>query len=194
MNVHFIGSKGNIKQEIEYYRRIVKHIKGLGHSFVRDWVEETYNQVSTGPAEDIELGSFDWSKVDTDDSAAISRADLIIVEATKKSFFVGYRMAQAVQQKKPTLILYRENSFPGAAHLSKNSDFMYAAEYNDSNLEKVIDKFVEENTISVKDMRFNFFIDRSIYNYLRWASQKTGKTKAEILRSLVQQEIDRRES
>ena len=42
-------------------------------------------------------------------------------------------------------------------------------------------------------MRFNFFIDRKIYNYLRWASFKTGKTKAEILRDLVENEIEKQE-
>ncbi len=191
MNIHLIGSKGNIEQEIDYYRKIVKCVKSLGHSFVRDWVEETYEDTQKGK---LVEDSFDWSKVDTDDAAAISRADLIIVEATKKSFFVGYRMAQAVQQKKPILILYRDNSFPGASNLSRDSDFMYAREYTDQTLEKIISKFIEDNTIGVKDMRFNFFIDRPIYNYLRWAALRTGKTKAEILRNLVQQEIDRRDS
>ncbi len=191
MNIHLIGSKGNIEQEIDYYRKIVKYIKGQGHTFVRDWVEETYQDALNGKV--VEQESFDWAKVDTDDAAAISRADLIIVEATKKSFFVGYRMAQAVQQKKPILILYRDNSFPGASDLSRGSDFMYAAEYNDQNYEKIISKFIEDNTISVKDMRFNFFIDRPIYNYLRWAALRTGKTKAEILRELVQREIDNKD-
>ena len=42
-------------------------------------------------------------------------------------------------------------------------------------------------------MRFNFFIDRPIYNYLRWAALKTNKTKAEILRELVQREIENKD-
>jgi predicted DNA-binding protein len=55
-------------------------------------------------------------------------------------------------------------------------------------VEKIL-PFLEDNNISTKDMRFNFFIDRPIYNYLRWAALRTGKTKAEILRELVQREI-----
>lgn len=187
MIVHFIGSKGNIDQEIGHYRRIVDYLKSKGHTLVRDWIEETHEAKS----KQIEQIA-DWSKIDAEDAASISRADIVIVEATKKSFFVGYRMAQAVQQKKPTLILYRDNSFPGAVDLSNSANIIFASEYNKDTLEKILDKFLEENTINVKDMRFNFFIDRSIYNYLRWAALKTGKTKAEILRELVKTEIDKK--
>lgn len=188
MIVHFIGSKGNIEFEIEHYRHIVSYLKSKGHSLVRDWVEEAYDAKSG----DEQL-PINWSKIDNDDAAAISRADLVIVEATKKSFFVGYRMAQAVQQKKPTLLLYRDDSFPGAVDLSNSANFIVAAEYDEKNIEQILDKFIEENTINVKDMRFNFFIDRQIYNYLRWAAFRTGKTKAEVLRELVKNEIDKKE-
>ena len=57
----------------------------------------------------------------------------------------------------------------------------------------MVEKFLNENDIQSKDMRFNFFIDRKIYNYLRWAAFKTGKTKAEILRDLVQNEIEKQD-
>jgi len=153
----------------------------------QDWVEDTYSMTLD---KELDQSAIDWSKIDTDDSAAISKADIVIVEATKKGFFVGYKMAQAIQQKKPTLIIFRDNSFPNATKLSKSVDFIQAEEYNEDTLAGVLDKFIEENTISTRDMRFNFFINRSIYNYLRWAAFKTGKTKAEILRELVQREIE----
>jgi hypothetical protein len=64
-------------------------------------------------------------------------------------------------------------------------------EYTEDEIEKVVSKFLKDNDIETKDMRFNFFIDRHIYNYLRWAALRTGKTKAEILRNLVQKELDK---
>jgi hypothetical protein len=194
MNVHFIGSRSNIESEVEYYRSIVEYLKSKGHTLISDWVEDTYKYVKDTGDRSMDQGSFDWKKVDTDDAAAIARADVVIVEATKKSFFMGYRMAQAIQQKKPTLIMYRDNSFPGAADLGNAANLVYAVEYTKDNIEKVLGKFIEENTINTKDMRFNFFIDRPIYNYLRWAAFKTGRTKAEVLRELVQREIKNRDS
>ena len=59
-------------------------------------------------------------------------------------------------------------------------------EYNNDNLEDIIRQFLTDNDVKAKDLRFNFFLDRQIYNYLRWASLKTGKAKAKILRELVQ--------
>lgn len=189
MIVHFIGSKSGIQREINYYRKIADFIKSKGHSLAYDWVEETYKSLGSESQDEL----YDWAKVDSSNTAGIAHADLVIVEATQKSFFVGYRTAQAIQQKKPTLIMYREDAFPGAKDLSKAGSFVSASEYDDASLEKVLDKFIIENTIDTKDMRFNFFIDRGIYNYLRWAAFKTGKTKAEILRNLVQKEINKKE-
>lgn len=55
----------------------------------------------------------------------------------------------------------------------------------------IVKEFLEENVIDTKDLRFNFFLDRPTYNYLRWMSSKTGKTKAEIVRSLLQKEMNK---
>jgi len=38
-------------------------------------------------------------------------------------------------------------------------------------------------------MRFNFFINSEIYNYLKYEAYVTGKNKSEILRELVLKEI-----
>jgi hypothetical protein len=172
MIIHFIGSKGNITQEIDYYQAIVDSIKQYGHTLAQDWVDVVYKAATK---------SNEWDK------------DLVIVESTKRSFFVGYGVAQAVHQKKPVLILVRDDSFPGIKYLSDASDIIYGAQYDLKTLDSVIGKFLEENTIETKDMRFNFFIDRAIYNYLRWAAFKTGKTKAEVLRELVQREIEKKD-
>ncbi len=184
MIVHFIASKGKIGQEIEHYRDILAAIKKLGHTLALDWVEETHSQ---GVVDEERVN---WTDIEQENTGAISKADVIIVEATQKTFFVGYRVAQAIQQKKPILILTRDNSFPGITGLSATSDLVTGAQYNKENLVAKLKKFFEDNDIPTKDMRFNFFIDRPIYNYLRWAAYKTGKTKAEILRDLVSKEID----
>jgi hypothetical protein len=190
MIIHFIGSKGNITQEIDYYQAIVDSIKQYGHTLAQDWVDVVYKAATKSNEWDKEIN---WRDIDKENTAAISKADLVIVESTKRSFFVGYGVAQAVHQKKPVLILVRDDSFPGIKYLSDASDIIYGAQYDLKTLDSVIGKFLEENTIETKDMRFNFFIDRAIYNYLRWAAFKTGKTKAEVLRELVQREIEKKD-
>ncbi len=193
MIIHFIAAKGSIVREIDNYREIVKYIKDSGHSLARDWVEDYYKFAKGSSAAEESETQVDWGKMDVENMAAISKADIIIAEATERSFFVGYQVAQAVNQKKPVLILARGQTFAGVHDLHVSSDFMKGKVYTPETLKQIIDAFISENTIENKDLRFNFFIDRKIYNYLRWASFKTGKTKAEILRDLVQHEIEQQD-
>jgi hypothetical protein len=132
-----------------------------------------------------------WRETHNSRVEALSRADIIIVEASTTSFSVGFFVAMAIQQKKPTLILMRDVRKAVGVLAGMNCDLMCLQEYNDDTLDDILEKFIAANVIESKDLRFNFFIDRKIYNYLRWSAQKTGKTKAEILRELVSKEIEK---
>lgn len=189
MKVHLVTSKPTLENDIEILRKMMSIIKSDGHTMARDWVENAFeaNQ-KTGHTAD------DWSHIYNESLGAIAQADVIIAEASYENFAIGYQVAVAVQQKKPILLLRRGSADQNAFATGIEDGWVKHEEYDEGNVDKIIKKFLEENDISTKDMRFNFFIDRPIYNYLRWASLKTGKTKAEILRELVQQEIDKKES
>lgn len=191
MIVHLITSKKSLGETLPYLRRIITAIHNKESSLARDWVEPAYVRYAR-QANDTKRPPVDWKAVQKDNLEAIAKADVIIAEATVPGFGVGYQVAYAVQLKKPVLIL---------RHIDANKDSFASGidnvnvqykEYDDETLEKVIGDFLDENDISTKDMRFNFFIDRPIYNYLRWSALKTGKTKAEILRELVQNEIEKK--
>jgi len=187
MLVHFIGSRTDIDQDIEYFRKIAKILKDKGCDLTRDWIEEAYEESKTGHIRE------DWKKITQINMEALARADIAIAEVSSKSFSSGFQIASAIQQKKPLLILTRENSLHDSFGSGISSEFVRFADYDDDSVEKIIEHFIAENTLNNKDLRFNFFIDRSIYNYLRWASFKTGKTKAEILRELVKKDIESKE-
>jgi hypothetical protein len=190
MIVHFTTSKQDIKVEYENIAKIAGVVKGLGHTFAREWWDDEYKRAQTGDA----VSELDWKKINEENMGALARADVVIIEATGKTFSVGFQLANAIQQKKPTLVLTKNNSLSGTFGSGISSDFVRFANYdNDEDIAKAIGDFLRDNTIDTKDMRFNFFINRPIYNYLRWASFKTGKTKAEILRELVEREIENRE-
>jgi len=187
INVHLIASKNNVLNDIETLRKISDIIGQEKHNVLGNWVETTYdlrvNQKATGDA-------LDWSSIYSENIENIAKADVIIAETSYDTFGVGYQIAVAVQQKKPILLLRHEEAKLDAFARGIIDSWVQRATYNNDTVEKVIKQFLEENDITTKDMRFNFFIDRQIYNYLRWSSQKTGKTKAEVLRELVVREID----
>lgn len=70
---------------------------------------------------------------------------------------------------------------------------MRTANYTLDDVPDIVADFINENNIDNKDLRFNFFIDRQIYNYLRWAAYQTGRNKSEILRELVLREIEKKD-
>jgi len=189
MKVHIVTSRITIEQDIEALREIVKLVKEMGHELAIEWIENAYvrqtGKISQKP---------DWKKIYRSNLEAIAQSDVIIAEASHENFGVGFQVAVAAEQKKPILLLRRndvdDNVF--ATGVEKDGWIVYKT-YDESTLHDIIRDFITHNDIASKDLRFNFFIDRKTYNYLRWASLKTGKSKAEILRDLVQREVERQE-
>jgi len=188
INVHIIASKSNILNNVDAIRSIMDTVRKNGHDIVDNWVDEVYEErVAKGGA------PVDWAKIYASNLENIAKADIVIAETSYNSFGVGYQVAVAVQQKKPTLLLRHEDAETDAFATGVVDSWVQRASYSNKTLPTILEKFLSDNDINTKDMRFNFFIDRAIYNYLRWAALKTGKTKAEVLRELVQREIENKE-
>lgn len=190
MIVHFIASKGEIKKNYDDYAKIRNAILALGHTVAHDWIDQEYEFIKSGKKH----VNTDWAKINDDNMAALSRADVVIAEASAKTFSTGFLVANAIQQKKPVLVLTRHNELQGSFGAGITSDFVRTVNYSDRDVRDIVADFINENNIDSKDLRFNFFIDRQIYNYLRWAAYKTGKNKSEILRELVIREIEKKEN
>ena len=174
-------------QDTKVLRKIVSVIKDKGNQMDDDWLEEAYAREVAGNAQPA-----DWPAIFKRSLETIAKTDAIIAETTHPSFAIGYQVAVAVQQKKPVLLLRRQASDQNAYITGVEDGWTQYESYADeADVQRIIEKFLDDNDIKSKDMRFNFFIDRKIYNYLRWSALRTGKTKAEILRELVEKEIDR---
>lgn len=187
MKVHLITSRPTLENDISTLRSMGKLIIAEGHSLADDWIEQAYTRIKNPDTET----AVDWSKIYRENLETIAKSDVIIAETTFENFGVGYQVAVAVQQKKPVLLLRHTSADKNAFATGVEDGWVKRKDYDDNNLESIIEQFLKDNDIQAKDMRFNFFIDRPIYNYLRWAAYKTGKTKAEILRELVSKEIDK---
>lgn len=188
MVVHFIGSKSKILKEIDYYRKIMSCVEEAGHTLANPWVEDVYELAQEGM---LKKATESWDEVDKINADALAKADVVIVESTSKGFFAGYQVSQTVMQKKPLLVLTRDKSPVAISGISTPSGFIKSVTYDMDSIEGILKDFLAENVIETKDLRFNFFLDRQTYSYLRWMSAKTGKTKAQIIRSLLQKEMNK---
>lgn len=190
MIVFLTGSSWELRDDLPYLRKAIEAIEASGGVLARDWVETTFERSAPGTKRKRKA-PIDWEKAVQGTVDAISRADVVIIEATSYRFSQGYQLALALQQKKPVLLVSRADHTQRSLSGIKNN-LLTLAQYNDEDeLEKIIRKFMSENTVSTKDLRFNFFIDRQIYNYLRSVAYETGKNKSEVLRDLINREIKR---
>lgn len=187
MKVHFIASRESLENDVDTLRSIMDHVKKAGHSLASDWIDIALERIKS------ESSDADWKKIYQTNLENIAEADVVVAEVNHENFGVGYQVAVAVQQKKPVLLLRRASAGKDAFVTGVEDGWVKYEEYTEQSLERSIGDFLAENDITTKDMRFNFFIDRPIYNYLRWSALKTGKTKAEILRELVMHEINNKD-
>lgn len=186
MIIHLTTSKRSLVEEIDTLRQIVKLIEAKGHTVAGNWIESAYKNALKNIPPDL-------TKTYRQSMEEVNKADAIIAEVTHSSFGVGYQVATAIHQKKPTLLLSQEGAETNALIKGLDNKVVQYRAYNKATLPRLVEDFIEENDIQAQDLRFNFFIDRQIYNYLRWTSHKTGKTKARILRELVLKEIQKEE-
>jgi hypothetical protein len=189
MIVQIIGSAANLKADLPFLHGILEVIHDDGAVIARDWISAAQNRVNKNIIRDD--AKVIWGDVHKENSEAITRSDIIIIEATNYGFQEGFYTSQALQEKKPVLLLTRKNIRELLIHGIKHK--LLSTQHYDTqeDIQKIVGKFIKANKISTKDLRFNFFIDRQIYNYLREVSYETGKNKSEIIRELLEQEIDK---
>ena len=188
MKVHFITSRPTLEKDIHILRMILHLIEDSGNTVAHPWIEDAF-----GREIEAKKPADDWGLIYRQNLEAIAQSDVVIAETTYENFSVGYQIAVAIQQKKPVLLLRHQTADKNAFVTGVEDGWVKHGEYVNEDVAPMVEKFLNENDIQSKDMRFNFFIDRKIYNYLRWAAFKTGKTKAEILRDLVQNEIEKQD-
>lgn len=189
--MHVTGSLTNVEEDIAYLRRIVKTVKQNDSTLALDWIESAYSD--SGKESPEQAPEADWQAIMEETLTAIGRADVVIIEATHYTFSQGFQAAIALNQKKPVLIVSRTPVEERLVSGLKSRDSSMVEYTSEDDLEAAIAQFLRDNTISTKDLRFNMFIDRPIYNYLRSVSYETGKNKSEIIRELINREIRKKD-
>jgi hypothetical protein len=184
MKLHFSASLREIDKHIATYELIERTIKDSGHFITKEWLQE-YKDKKAGNSY---FSEEEWLEISKDTIGSIQEADAIIIEASISSYNMGYLSALALSRKKPLLMLF--NTEPHAYILDANNTLRRAEVYgNKEELQKIIVSFLEEIDIDNTKLRFNMTLDREVYNYLNWESVNTGKTKAQIVREVLKEQI-----
>lgn len=167
---------------------IVNTLEKMNHKVIHEHVTKT-SQEDLDHKSQIEDVSFHKNILDD-----IKNCDIVIAECTTQSLSVGYLISFAIEQNKPTIILYKSsapkpNLFPTLTESGK----IFIAEYkDDTELSEEIKEYIDFAKDQV-DVRFNFFISPKINNYLDWIAKKKKIPRSVYLRRLIEDDLAQNE-
>jgi len=189
MIIHFTSSRLHVATDFATLKEVIRIVHKTGNVLARDWMEPQYHIEVTKTVKELDPKMTYELNMD-----AIERADVVIIEGSIRSFGSGFQAAIALQKKKPTLLLVHRELTKDESKISQGitDPLLVREEYSShEELEKIVSKFIEDNTFKTKDLRFNFVLDPQLYNHIRWKSFKSKKTKAEVVRELLIEDMER---
>ena len=185
--VHVTGSARQFGEDEAYLRAIIQTVYDSHAMVFRNWLDAAASRTKNG----VRDQDADWEAILNDNIEAIKKSDLVIVEATQARFSQGFQAYTAARYKKPTLIVSR-SQIKDRFISGVNSKLITIKQYTtEEELRAIVAKFIKQNTIPEKDLRFNMILDRRIYKYLRDTSYETGKNKSQIVRELLEKDLER---
>ncbi len=125
--------------------------------------------------------------------ASLIGSDAIIIDFSKDSLDLGYQLCLALEKKKPILALFKKGTKDSFAR-GVSSDILTAEEYTADTLEKIVSGYLKIAQKGAEKTRFNFFIDKKLENYLDWAAYTYKRNKAEIIRDLLNEQMEKNQS
>ena len=186
--VHVTGSARHFSEDEPYLRVIVKSVYAAHAMVFRNWLDAAASRIKNN----VRDSDANWESILDENIKAIEKSDLVIIEASQARFSQGLQAYIAAQHKKPTLIVTR-SQVKDRFISGVGNKFVALKTYSTAKeLEEIVIKFIKQNTIPEKDLRFNMILDRRIYKYMRDTSYETGKNKSQIVRELLEKEMEKR--
>lgn len=190
MKVFFTASisRENTNVDIERYSMINNYINTLGHESTNYSYYKEDSVYRLSAEKNLKLSSlspYDYV------INLITSSDALIADISTQSFKAGYQLDFALHHKIPALVIYRKwDDFVPPIMLQDNrNELLQVREYTkDSEIKQIIKSYLE--SIATGKMKFNFYINHRIYNYLNRRAKLEGRNKSDIARDIILREIN----
>lgn len=192
MRVYFFGPSTNNPKLQKAYQEIIKKLSENGFQVI----SKTESDYTSEIKEEI------YQRIQEAGEMALSYVNGIVLETTNADPEIGYLLAFAILQKKPTLCLYQSGRKIKEilGRLGKNvPSFILTKSYQTKDLEKIILEYIalfgfDPGQSEVPNIKFTLRISPKISNYLYFKTHRTKKAKADFLRELIQEIINKDEN
>lgn len=188
VKIYFTASTAEFQKYRDTYYSIRNYLLGQEFILTRDWLPHTEKRLQKGikDVSDIKL-------IYKECVNSIKEADLVIIEDTVSNFSTGHQITLALQNKKPTLVLWQ-----GKKHRQFNqmfihgieSDILQVSEYSPKSLFETIDMFITKYEYALEKNRFHLVLNNVERNYLDWAQFTKHKSRTRIIKDAIKTCID----
>jgi hypothetical protein len=112
------------------------------------------------------------------------------------NFSSSHQINFSLMRNKPTLVLRRDRTdseFNNSYLDAVGSSLLVVKSYKNEEYKDIIQEFFGEFKNGYGYKRYNVVLDKRHHYYLSWASEKYSKSKSEILRELIEEDINSNE-
>ncbi len=183
MKLYFVVSSRLVVDDPKFYSKMYSFLASEGKMVsdkVMEWIKKGVKDISGAPLR-VKREKY----IQSIDS--VKKADVIVMEVSGHSMSMGYLISKALEMNKPVIALHDKKHIPSFIKGIDNPKLIIS-EYESENMEEVIKEALKKAS-SLIDIRFNFFINSKILNYLDWVAQKRMQPRSVFLRSLIEHEI-----
>jgi hypothetical protein len=188
MKIYFTASTAEFNKYKKTYFAIRDYLVQENHTLTRDWLKHTGERIKEG-----DLNVSDIKKIYNKCVLAINQAQLVIIEDSVSNFSTGHQITLALQKQKPTLVLWQ-----GKKHRYFNQMFIHGidsehleiAQYEPTNLETIINTFINKYQDYNNKTRFNLVLNQYERNYLDWVQFNRATSRTKIIKNALKEKID----
>lgn len=183
MKIYFTCSTAEFDKYRDDYFFIRDFLINKKHVLTRDWLPHTNKKLLDGDTDIRNIKEIYKANIN-----AIKEADLVIIEDTVSNFSTGHQITIAIQQKKPTLVLWqgkKHRQFNQMFIHGVDSDILEIAEYSKEGLEEIIEVFIAKYEKFSEKNRFHLVLNNVERMYLDWAQFVKGKSRTKVIKEAL---------
>lgn len=191
MKIYFTCSTAEFNKYRDVYFGIRSQLISKGHLLTRDWLPHTEKRLKSSDT-DIR----DIKEIYKVCIKALKEADLVIIEDTVSNFSTGHQITVALQNRKPTLVLWqgkKHRHFKQMFIHGIDSNILQVSEYTRENLNSVINIFIKKYENAFEANRFHLVLDGVERRYLDWAQFIKHKSRTKIIKDAIRNVMERDE-
>lgn len=180
MKIYFTASTAEFKKYRNIYFDIRDYLVEQEHLLTRDWLTKAETRIDNGS-----LDVTDIKQIYKLCMTAIKDADLVIIEDTVSNFSTGHQITIALEQQKPTLVLWQSKKHKHFKNMfihGIDSDYLEIKKYNESSYKGIIRTFINKYEDSKQKNRFHLVLNQVERNYLDWVQFNKGKSRTRVIR------------